>query len=488
MDDVYYSTGQAARELGITQAKVRILCETEAIDSTRTAGGQRRIAREEVERLKRDGLPSIPRPLPEPDRVAARPAVRSRYGGVELLAEPSETVIESAEEVVCLENEVKAIGLRRQKEEGLDWFRERDDRDAARQAEREDGERERQAQADAQRQRELWEEKWIDYALRSVSDDAPQPYQLEVHRIVEETLQRIKVNQAESTTRQLVDAAVNRALAPWYKAKQVTDAIKEACEAYSLPWEMKHDQTWKASMYEAAAAGIARLRDGVGRAEIETAARQAIMPLVCEFEHRRACAQMVNGVWSELSGGNADEWEQGKEAVQVALAELPVGASRRELDRARATALEPIRIAIAARLDQEMRVGLLQHIEFRFIGWPDHLQKQALAAIHEALNRLHTGTSRFELERARDQAIERFRGLYQRHEQKTRLIDSALRHIRPYLDKLTTDWEFDKSTFALASELESPVRSALEEELRGNETSEEVERRVRQLVRRELDL
>src|SRR6266849_11139962 len=46
MDEVYYSTGQAARELGITQAKIRTLCETEAIEATCTAGGQWRIAKE----------------------------------------------------------------------------------------------------------------------------------------------------------------------------------------------------------------------------------------------------------------------------------------------------------------------------------------------------------------------------------------------------------------------------------------------------------
>ena len=63
-----------------------------------------------------------------------------------------------------------------------------------------------------------------------------------------------------------------------------------------------------------------------------------------------------------------------------------------------------------------------------------------------------------------------------------------MRQIRPYLDELTTGWDFDKSTFALARELEGSIRAALEEELRGNETSEEVDRRVRRLVRRELDL
>src|SRR5580658_9261136 len=140
-DDVYFSTGQAARELRITQAKVRALCESEAIDSICTDGGQYRISKEEIERLKREGLPAIPRPLPEAVHTRAVPPARSNRGEGALLAEPSKVVIDSAEEVVCLENEVKAIGLRREKEEGLDWFRDRQAREEAQEAESEEAER-----------------------------------------------------------------------------------------------------------------------------------------------------------------------------------------------------------------------------------------------------------------------------------------------------------------------------------------------------------
>src|SRR5713226_9907185 len=126
MDTMFYSTGQAARTLGITQDRVRQLCEAGAVTAEITAGGQWRVAKTEIDRLKRDGLPPVARPLPGADRnPTAMRSGRSRYGHPALLGEPSETAVAAADEVVTLENEVKALGLQRQREESLDWFRER---------------------------------------------------------------------------------------------------------------------------------------------------------------------------------------------------------------------------------------------------------------------------------------------------------------------------------------------------------------------------
>jgi hypothetical protein len=69
---------------------------------------------------------------------AASTRLRTHHGHTALLAEPSEEVIGSAEEVVRLENEVKALGLLRRKEEASDWFREREELEAQRRAEQQD--------------------------------------------------------------------------------------------------------------------------------------------------------------------------------------------------------------------------------------------------------------------------------------------------------------------------------------------------------------
>ena len=60
----FFSTGQAAQELGTSIPKVRALCETGMIHAEVTSGNQWRVPVLEVERLKREGLPPISRPMP----------------------------------------------------------------------------------------------------------------------------------------------------------------------------------------------------------------------------------------------------------------------------------------------------------------------------------------------------------------------------------------------------------------------------------------
>jgi hypothetical protein len=484
MADVYFSTGQAARELGITQAKARALCESEAIDSVCTDGGQYRISKDEIERLKRDGLPSIPRPLPAAVHTRAASLPRLNRGEGALLAEPSSVVIDSAEEVVCLENEVKAIGLRREKEEGLDWFRAREAREQAQESESEEAERLWQNQAAAKRERRQWEAAWVEYALQSVPRGVPEPYKLDVHHAVQETLRHIEPTNPATITRPLIDAAVARALTPWHNQKRIAEAIEETCRAYSI-----FDSGCKARMRAAAATAIALLRDSTSVDEMIAAAQNAIAPLVSQYEHARACAKVIETVALELP---ISEWEEGKEAVREALTDLPLGASRRELEKARTTALAPIRVSIAARQRAEILQQVLQQTDFRFYSWPDKLRKRAEADISEALHKLPAGTSRSELERARVQVIERFHRIHERRERKSRLIDSGLRQIRLYIDQLMRDlgkdWDFEDSPYTLSQQLEEPIRAILTEDLSGGETDDQVRALVRSGIRDELDL
>jgi excisionase family DNA binding protein len=478
-DEVYFSTGQAARELRITQAKVRALCESEAIDSVSTDGGQYRISKDEIERLKREGLPAIPRPLPEAARARGVSPARSNRGEPALLAAPSKVVIDSAEEVVCLENDVKAIGLRRQKEEGLDWFRDREAREAEREAECEEAEWRRQNRAAVEGRRRHWEASWIEYAVRSVPWGVPQEYKLDVHRAVKVTLEHLEPTNPATITSPVIDAAVARALAPWRNQERIAETIEETCKAYRI-----FDSGCKARMRAAAASAIAQLREAASADEMLTAAQNAVAPLVRQYEHARVCEEVVRNVWVELPGGVTSEWEEGEEAVREALSDLPLSASRRELEKARTTALAPIRTAIAAR----QRAALSQQVDFRFYRWPDKLRKRAEADISEALNQLPATSSHSELECTREQVILRFQAIHERRERKSRLIDSGVRQIRPYVDKLTMEYEFDADAYTIARDLEEPIREVLAEELRGDETDDQVAVIVRRGVREEFDI
>jgi excisionase family DNA binding protein len=92
MEPLFYSTGQVARQLGTTLAAVRTLCENRVIAAETTPGGHWRVPASEVERLQRDGLPPIPRPLPTENAPPASNGTTSRHGQPELLAGPSDEV------------------------------------------------------------------------------------------------------------------------------------------------------------------------------------------------------------------------------------------------------------------------------------------------------------------------------------------------------------------------------------------------------------
>jgi hypothetical protein len=163
-----------------------------------------------------------------------------------------------------------------------------------------------------------------------------------------------------------------------------TDFILYIVGGFRIPLQMRCDSTWKTRMRAAAADAIAQLRDGASANEIQTAAQNAVIPLVREFESVRVRAEIVDGVCVELRGGDGREWEEGKEAVRAALADLPLGVSRRELERVRAKALAPIHAAIAA----QQRAELLRKDDYRFYRWPEKLRRRAEAEISEAFDEL----------------------------------------------------------------------------------------------------
>jgi hypothetical protein len=77
----------------------------------------------------------------------------------------SDDTVAAADEVVRLKAEVESLGLRRQKEEALDWFRERDQIRAEGLAEQQEAERERGAEERTRREHQEWLQGWEQYAL-----------------------------------------------------------------------------------------------------------------------------------------------------------------------------------------------------------------------------------------------------------------------------------------------------------------------------------
>jgi excisionase family DNA binding protein len=131
MEQLFYSTGQVARQLGITLAAVRLLCENAVIAAQTTAGGQWRVPASEVERLKREGLPPIPRPLPNESAPPVMNEMAEHHGPSESPPKPSAEVLSAVDLVAITRSLFEKRRIDREIEENEDWFRERARQQAA---------------------------------------------------------------------------------------------------------------------------------------------------------------------------------------------------------------------------------------------------------------------------------------------------------------------------------------------------------------------
>jgi excisionase family DNA binding protein len=346
MPESYYRTGQAAKQLGVSSYLLRRLCEEGEITAEITDGQQWRIPGFEIARLRREGIPDVPVESDEadPSHTDSDPGELSEG----LLAAPSEELIEAAEAVKIVESRLKKRRIEKDAEEVEDWFRDRDRRQAALDA----AERQKAEAAQAEQRRQNWLDSWIQYALNWRPWDAPRETELEIHQAVRTVLASVQPDQSRHTTQRLVEAAVEKALQPWKRKKEIRSAIESSLNR--LPWDLNHRSEWaalKQRALEAAAAAIGKLPADVTSSEMEQVAWLAVQPMAREYAHWQDCQNLARGIM--LPGGTFEDNQQAGQAVSEALARLPVGTSQKELEKAKEAALEPFRAAIQERKADE---------------------------------------------------------------------------------------------------------------------------------------
>ena len=382
MERLFYSTGQVARQLDTTLAVIRLLCENRLIAAETTPGGHLRVPASEVERLKREGLPPIPRPLPTESAPPARNGMGGRHGHPELLAAPSDEVVSAAEEVAITKSMLEKRKIDRDLEETEDFFRERQRQQAAAAA----AERQRTEAKQAEQRRLQWTQQWTQYALSSVPYDARREVEIEVHTIVQEALAGLQPSQPGAITRSLVDAAVHRALGPWNRKQDIERALQAGMN--KLSWNVLYGSEYKElkqRAWDAAVAAVRRVREEASYPEMQTAAVQAVQPMIREYEHQQACQRILENVY--IFDATREEEEAAKEAVRKALAALPIGAEAKQLEKAGEAAVAPYKATVAKRKERN-RVAWkadyqLDHIarylekEYEFDGGYSEMRRDA---------------------------------------------------------------------------------------------------------------
>ena len=513
MEPTFFSTGQAARQLGITQDRVRQLCEAGAVTAEITNGGQWRIAKPEIDRLKRDGLPPVPRPLPGD-------SVRRTKSSNGLLAPPSPAVVSAAEDLAITENLLRQRRLELELAQVEDEFDEREQAETEHWEERERAEQARMAEEEAERLRRKRDDRWLGYALRCVPAGA-EGEEVKIHAAVRAALAGMDVTASDGVVRPVVDGIVARSLKPWRRRQQADELASDAIT--SLPFDAKgwswNPTTWEIRAKAAAREAVLALGDSAGAAEMKIAAERAVRNIAMEFEAHTAAEadkelreRLVR--WASLPAGLTDHGtELARQAIADALVKLPQGTPQLRLEAARDQALAPFHEAVAearrrqaeqearareeqrhkqvVRQDQEMRKSVISSMSF--LGYfPLDLsaeeRQKAVAFAQKIIDELPEGTGRHELEQSRDRAVAPFLAAHTQRKKKLAQIEGGLREIFPYLLQLEDEWEFDKGRWELERELKEPIHRQLAQELTGDEKLEDVQKRVRRLVREKLEI
>jgi hypothetical protein len=343
MDRGFYSTGQVARQLGVTPAQVRLLCESGVVAAETTPGGQWRVPAHEVVRLKREGLPPIPRPMPAedgPPEAKGKPAAHDS----ELVVRPSTEVVFAQDLVEITKATLEKRRIDRELEQEEDWFRERQRMQEAEAA----AERQRNEATFAEQRRRCWMQEWMKYALNSVPSSARGEVEIEVHTEVKAALSKLDTSEPDSIARPLMDAAVRRALRPWKRNQEIKNAIDAAWR--KLPWDVKNGAehtSLKQRAMNALDEAVRGLRPEASYQQIETAALLAVRPMILEYEHQRECDWIVGRMY--LFGATPEELEAAKNELRKRLATLPVGAERKELEKAQEVAVSALKVCVARR-------------------------------------------------------------------------------------------------------------------------------------------
>lgn len=362
---VWYTLGEAEKATGIQRTRLDHACRVGRLPYRRSETGARLLSHDVVEKLRKEGLKSFPRqydPIASSNKQVASPAgvtqgmgptaqrerVEQKRGELEelridrdLRQQREKERQEKAERRVAAAAERQA-----QADERAQAQRQRQQirLEEARQAEaREQAARE----TEARHRRQQWEIYWLDCALKLLPSDVPHSFELDVHQVVADLLPKLDGQQPEHLTKRLIQAAIDRALQPWHRRKEIEKIIEQARK--QLPTSAPNE--WDARAMRAAADAIAQLGYETPLTEIRAAAVQAGNEVRGEYEtwkssqdHRLACEQMVQWVY---------DGDDVREAVRQVLEKLPVGATRAKMENARDAALAPFRAAKKAATDAD---------------------------------------------------------------------------------------------------------------------------------------
>jgi hypothetical protein len=506
----FYRVGQVGKELGLSSYKIRRLAESGLIPDAEFSGVQWHIPVAAVERMKREGVPALPKIIDTDNEGESPTANPKERAPTTLLAEPSSEMIAAAEEaeissreLTVAKNNLERKRVRREESEIDDYFenkakrlQEEEEQQYRRYEDQWEAELRKRDKEAAIERRQKFINTWLEYALQQIPSGVPSEIELDVHQQVLDPLAKVDGNERDYVVRRLVDAAVERGLRSWKTEQAKGAALKAAIS--QLPYGMQWDDSWKRRAAKAAAESLADVRPGSSRDELDALARAALEPLTVEYEHGKKVKEAINSV--QIAGADYDEITEARDLAQEALAALPAGSTDRQItlarDRAAKTVANRVAERLAAEENQRQRQRVMDSVQWKLPrGMSDADEQDAIAKVQKALDELPAGSSEKDMETARDEIISGDQADYdakaktaarkaERARKKEQLIAAGLRAIYGHAQRLKKQYDFQQEmALQIEARVKPKVKKILEEEVIGNEDEQEVVRTVYRIMK-----
>jgi len=362
------TAAQAAEMLGVDKRTVLRLARDGKLRSYRTPGGQHRFRREDVEALASgDGRPSRPSASTIQNK---REEIESLNLEVQVRRAKRELARVEAEDA---EAEAQARAQEQRRKEREQRARAELEAEAARQAREE-------------KQREA-KEYWIEFALSLLPADAPPAMKTATVKFMREAYAQLGGGYWDGSAddpdiMDIANEAVTKAMAPFERQKAIDKIIEKAPAV--LPWQCRSLSGLSLTEWERRAKLEARnairgLPDGYSIEEVRYAAEEAARRVGAEYTHGQAEKWHRDEIESAVMWLSGDE----QQAVKNALAKLPAGCGRAEMERAKERALAPIREAAEVRSKE---IQAAKQAEFRKESERIQVQVQSQLAQSRAEN------------------------------------------------------------------------------------------------------
>ena len=188
----------------------------------------------------------------------------------------------------------------------------------------------------------------------------------------------------------LVDAAVQGVLRPWRRRKAIDKIVADAVDR--LPYTAKSyykPTEWQTTATQLARQAVRQLGDDATMPEVQAAAVEAVDKIGAVFTDAKMRDEIMR--WASLPWSLTDgEKESARQAIREAMAKLPMGTPRSQLEAARDHAIQ---MTVAGHEHRKLCAKIINSIVNEFSREDPKVSRQLQEAMSQVLAQLPVGAA-----------------------------------------------------------------------------------------------